>query len=100
MMAYVVQHRRGHIHDAGVSGNTRSLRNYVYVASRLLFKWLNRRSQRRSLTWERMGPIFSHLLPRPRIVHRLYPTPSWMTQAGSRMVVRTQSGLIEGPEEG
>jgi len=86
MMAYVVQHLRGHIQYYGVSGNSRSLQNYVYVAKRLLFKWLKRRSQRHSLTWERMGPVFDRVMPRPRIVHHLYPMPPWMTRAGSRMV--------------
>ncbi len=86
MMDYVQQHLRGHIHYYGVSGNIRSLSRYVLVASRLLFKWLNRRSQRRAVNWEQFQRVLRHLLPSPRIVHHLYPTPLWMTQAGSRMV--------------
>ena len=86
MMDYVQQHLRGHMHYYGVSGNSRSVRRYVLVAGRLLFKWLNRRSQRRAVNWEQFQLVLRHLLPRPRIVHHLYPTPLWMTQAGSRMV--------------
>ncbi len=86
MMTYVQQHLRGHIQYYGVSGNIRSLRRYYYVCCRLLFKWLNRRSQRRSVNWQRYGAIVKHWMPRVRIVHNLYPTPWWKTQAGSRMV--------------
>jgi len=74
MLEHVRRHLHGHIQYFGVSGNSRSLQQYVYQAGRLLFKWLNRRSQRRSVTWvcfnRRVVPHF----PRPRIVHHLYPT--------------------------
>jgi len=86
MLAFLCAHLRGHIQYYGVSGNSRSLRCYRYVAGRLLFKWLNRRSQRRSIPWARFGPVLDRLLPKPRIVHPLYPMPKWMTQTGSRMV--------------
>jgi RNA-directed DNA polymerase len=86
MMAFLHVHLQGHIQYYGVSGNSRSLRSYIHVAGRLLFKWLNRRSQRRSIPWARFGPVLDALLPRPRIVHHLYPVPKWKTQAGSRMV--------------
>lgn len=48
---------------------------------------VNRRSQRRSISWERFRPILKErVLPRIRIVHNLYPVPIGMTQTGSRMV--------------
>ena len=86
MVAYLRRHLRGHIQYYGVSGNSRGVAGYVYFATGLLFKWLNRRSQRRSLTWKRFGVVIRPLLPVARIVHDLYPMPSWMTQTGSRMV--------------
>ena len=86
MTAYVGCHLRGHIQYYGVSGNTRSVRSYFYCACRLLCKWLNRCSQRRSITWERFWPVITPLLLRPQIVHDLYPKPLWRTQTGSRMV--------------
>ena len=73
MMAYVQQHLRGHIQYYGVSGNLRSLRKYYYFALRLLLKWLNRRSQKRSITWARYWSVMPPRMPRARIVHRLYP---------------------------
>jgi hypothetical protein len=69
-----------------VSGNSRGVSGYVYFATGLLFKWLNRRSQRRSLNWKRFGEVIRPLLPTARIVHDLYPVPWWKTQTGSRMV--------------
>ena len=86
MVAYVGRHLRGHLQYYGVSGNSRSVASYVYRATHYLFKWLNRRSQRRSLTWKRFGEAIRPLLPTARILHNLYPVPRWMTQAGSRMV--------------
>jgi len=87
MMDYVRRHLEGHIRYYGVSGNYRALSRYVKAASRLLYKWLNRRSQRRSIPWERFRPILKdRVLPRIRIVHNLYPVPIGMTQTGSRMV--------------
>jgi RNA-directed DNA polymerase len=85
MVAYVSRHLQGHIQYFGVSGNSRSLQQYAYHAGRLLFKWLNRRSQRRSVAWDRFNQVVVPHLPRPRIIHNLYPTLPWMTQAGSRM---------------
>ncbi len=87
MMAYVRRHLQGHIRYYGVSGNYQALSRYVKAASRLLFKWLNRRSQRRSISWKRFSPILKErVLPSIRIVHNLYPIPIGMTQTGSRMV--------------
>ncbi len=86
MLAYLIRHLRGHIQYYGVSGNSHAVASYIHHAGGLLFKWLNRRSQRRSLNWERFAAVIRPLLPRARIVHDLYPVPPWKTRAGSRMV--------------
>jgi hypothetical protein len=83
MMQYARRHVMGHFQYYAVRGNSRSLRNYVYRVGRLLFKWLNRRSQRRSVNWARFAPVLAKLLPTPRILHPLTPP---MVCAGSRMV--------------
>lgn len=44
------QKLRGHYQYYGVTDNTRGVKSYLNVAKWLLFKWLNRRSQRRSYT--------------------------------------------------
>jgi hypothetical protein len=55
-------------------------------ATGLLFKWLNRRRQKRSLTWEQLDAYLRRWLPTARIVHNLYPVPWCKTQTGSQMV--------------
>lgn len=57
MIAYLQRHLRGHIQYYGVSGNSRGVASYIYFATRYLFKWLNRRSQKRSLDWKRFGRV-------------------------------------------
>jgi len=86
MVAFLVRHLHGHIQYYGVSGNSRWLSSYVYFAQRLLFKWLNRRSQKRSLNWKQFSAYILRWVPKARILHDLYPVPWWKTQAGSRMV--------------
>ena len=86
MVAFLVRHLHGHIQYYGVSGNSRWLSSYVYFAQRLLFKWLNRRSQKRSLNWQQFSTYILRWVPKARILHDLYPIPWWKTQTGSRMV--------------
>ena len=73
MMDYAKRHLRGHIAYFGVSGTRRSLKTYIYRVSRVLFKWLNRRSQRKSVNWARFGEVLKTWLPPVRIKHNLYP---------------------------
>lgn len=73
MLKYCILHVKGHIGYYGVSGNWRRLQGYIWLVRHRLFKWLNRRSQRRSYTW----PQFLLLLeargfPPGRIVHRFF----------------------------
>ena len=75
MMEFAHQHLQGHLGYYAVSGNSRSLRSYVNCVSRLLFKWLNRRSQKRSTNWERFSKVLRGWLPKVRILHNLYPSP-------------------------
>jgi group II intron reverse transcriptase/maturase len=44
---------QGHENYYGVIGNAKALGRYFWVTTRIVFKWLNRRSQRRSFTWKR-----------------------------------------------
>ena len=75
MVDYAVRHVRGHLQYYGVSGNARSIVRYGWLLRGLLFKWLNRRSQKRSLTWEKYRRLLdARKWPKPRIVHPLYDT--------------------------
>lgn len=79
MMLYAKRHLNGHLAYYAVSGNIRQIRKYAYLISRLLFKWLNRRSQRRSFNWAKFSKILKEWMPFLRIQHNLYPKPLWMT---------------------
>jgi group II intron reverse transcriptase/maturase len=56
---------QGHAAYYGMSGNSTSLSTYFYELNKRLFKWLNRRSQRRSVTWK----AFNRLLAKFGIVY-------------------------------
>ena len=64
----------GHLYYYAITGNVDQCDRFVYYATRLLFKWLNHKSQRRAYTWEG----FHHALarvgwPKPRIRIDLNP---------------------------
>ena len=64
---------RGHYQYYGVSGNWRMINTFDYRVKRMLHKWLNRRSECKSFSWNQFNDYLRHYpLPRPRIVHRLY----------------------------
>ena len=65
---------RGHFNYFGVTDHSRALARFERAVHRLLFKWLNRRSQRRSFSWERFCRyVRRHPLPRPGRLVRLNP---------------------------
>jgi group II intron reverse transcriptase/maturase len=62
---------RGYYNYYGVNGNYGSLKEFFQLVQRLHLKWLNRRSQRPSYTWEGYYALVQHFaLARPRIVGR------------------------------
>jgi RNA-directed DNA polymerase len=69
---------RGHFNYFGVSGNYHSLGNFRKATIRLVFKWLNRRSQKRSYNLDGFFEyIKRHPLPVPKIVHNFYTGVSY-----------------------
>jgi RNA-directed DNA polymerase len=63
----------GHNCNSGVSFNHKALRTFSQQARRILFKHLNRRSQRKSFTWEQFTRFMEvHPLPAVRIYHTLF----------------------------
>jgi RNA-directed DNA polymerase len=62
---------RGHYNYYGVIGNMKRLLDYFNGAIRLLFKWLNRRSQRRSYNFKGFRELCKHFrVLRPKIVEK------------------------------
>jgi group II intron reverse transcriptase/maturase len=43
---------RGHLNYYAITDNTDKCRSYVHYATQILFKWINRKSQRPSYTWQ------------------------------------------------
>lgn len=65
------QKLRGYYNYYGVNGNYASLNEFYHQLKRLHLKWLNRRSQRPSYTWDAYLALAQHFtLARPRIVGR------------------------------
>ncbi|MEO1295333.1 MAG: group II intron maturase-specific domain-containing protein [Cyanobacteria bacterium J06636_16] len=57
---------RGHFNYFGVTDNSPALQRFTKAVRHLLFKWLNRRSQRRSFTWASFQRYEArHPLPHP-----------------------------------
>jgi hypothetical protein len=64
---------RGHYQYYGITGNRRALHSFYESVRRQWHRWLNRRSQRRSMTWERFEKLLQHhVLPEPIVVHSIY----------------------------
>ena len=65
---------RGHFNYFGVTDNSCALYQFQEGVRKLLFKWLNRRSQRNSFTWESFRRYYGrHPLPRPHRLVQLNP---------------------------
>ena len=60
---------RGYYNYYGVFGNYDGLQQFFKQVKRILFKWLNRRSQRRSYNWRGFEQLLEHYrVEQPRIV--------------------------------
>ena len=65
---------RGYWNYYGVIGNYDSLMTFYYHSVRILFKWLNRRSQRLSYNWAGFKDLLKQFkIPAPRITEK-YPS--------------------------
>jgi group II intron reverse transcriptase/maturase len=67
---------RGHFQYYGVSENYDGIVRFYKFTLRAVRKWMNRRSQKRKMSWERFTKYLEHYpLPRPKIVHSFYVSP-------------------------
>lgn len=63
----------GHYTYYGITDNSQMMSTYKFQVSKLLFKWLNRRSQRRSFSFEKFNLFLKrNPLPEPRIYVNIY----------------------------
>jgi group II intron reverse transcriptase/maturase len=60
---------KGYYNYYGFAGNMATLNKFAYSVERMWYKWINRRSQRKSFNWEEFQELRKRFpLPRPRIV--------------------------------
>lgn len=52
MIRTAIKKMVGHVGYYGITDNGQQVGTYLYRASRILFKWINRKSQRKSYTWK------------------------------------------------
>lgn len=68
------QKLRGHYGYFGVTGNFVAIARFWHETTRQWRRWLNRRSQRSRMSWERMNRLLERYpLPRPRIMRPSLP---------------------------
>lgn len=64
---------RGHVQYYGVSHNIERVETFLFQGSKIMFKWLNRRSQKKSFTWEQFNQfVQKNPMPTAKIAHRLF----------------------------
>ena len=64
---------KGHYAYYGVSDNSHSINVYYYRVIQMVYKWLNQRSQKPSMSWQKFDLLLKRFpLPQPQIVHRFY----------------------------
>ena len=61
---------RGYWNYYGVIANSKMIGRYMHAVTEVIFKWLNRRSQRKSYTWVKFQKHWQDdwQIPPPRIV--------------------------------
>lgn len=71
----------GHYRYYGISGNMPGIKAFYKEVVRFVFKWVNRRNQKKSYNWAKFLMYLTHnILPKPRIYHVTY------TLSGQRYV--------------
>lgn len=64
---------RGHIQYYGVSHNYPDVQSFVFKVESIIFKWMNRRSQRKSFGWEGFLKLLDSIeFPKAKICHKFF----------------------------
>lgn len=68
LMEKLCKKLNGYFRYYGITDNSKCIETYRYLVRRLTFKWLNRRSQKRSYNWTSFDNMFNHFkIPRAKI---------------------------------
>ena len=62
----------GHYAYYGINGNFDSIENFVDFAKITAYKWLNRRSQRKSIGWKKFSEIWQKTIRKPKIMVQIW----------------------------
>lgn len=63
---------RGHNNYYGVNGNLEAIQKFYYYAETMLYKMLNRRSQRKSMSYEKFRRIWHYYIKPPKIMKNIW----------------------------
>ena len=64
----------GHLSYYAITDNLERCNDYIYYATRILYKWINRKSQRKAYTWDSFSQALAWVdWPAPRIHKDLNP---------------------------
>ena len=67
----------GHYRYYGISGNSHSIGEFYYWTTRLVYKWVSGRSQKKRYDWDKFNRYLEYNpLPKPRIYHATYALSS------------------------
>ena len=67
----------GHYRYYGISGNYREIKKFYILSIKLVYKWINRRSQKKSYNWAQYERFLKYNpLPKPKIYHLTYALSS------------------------
>lgn len=73
IMKLAISKLRGHIQYYGVTHNYGNVNKFIREVGKILFKWLNRRSQRKSFAWEQYQKLLERVeFPKAKICHQLF----------------------------
>ncbi|MBU3194855.1 group II intron maturase-specific domain-containing protein [Clostridium algidicarnis] len=73
LMKKLKQKLVGYYRYYGITDNSKKLDNFRYLVRRLTFKWLNRRSQRRSYNWISFDRMFNYFnIPKAKIYVNIF----------------------------
>ena len=68
---------RGYLNYFAISDNMKRVHMFVHMVRKILYKWLNRRSQKRSMNWEEFKQMLNKVnFPKPKLQHNLFFTTS------------------------
>lgn len=66
---------QGHYQYYGMSGNFHGIKRYYEYTLKLTYKWMNRRSQKKTWNWEAFGKyLIQYPLPKPKLTYAIYNT--------------------------